>query len=129
MSYTVDELNEDLSDEPLSTTADTVTGVPTRLADLLAKSNGVDAEKLLKDLGPAILNDEGEPKYGEDESAQEDDVVVKGKGEEGTEGYKAPKTAGQIVNESLQPQLCTAKLIDEYIRLVVLELVKTESLR
>ena len=51
-------------------------------------------------------------------------LSCKGSGED----YKPPKLVQDIVNEGQVPQLAIARIIDEYIRVVVQEMVKYESL-
>ena len=119
MSLTLEELNTILlADDALDTEKDADGNYPKKLGDLLAKVNGVSDEKILTDLGPAL----DPPK----DVASRSDVVVKEKrgkrARDGTVGPITPaKLAGTIVDDSKRPQLALARLIDEYIRVVIRE--------
>ena len=119
MSFTFEELNAlMLGADALDTTRDAGGNYPEKLGDLLAEINGVTEEKLLADLGPPI---------GKEAAAERSDIVVPAKyGKRGPLDIDRPvirpaKTAGEIVDEAMFPQLALARLLDEYIRLVIRE--------
>jgi len=127
MSLTLEELALIL-DGPagLDTTKDPVTGVPIKLSELLAKINGVDEEKILKDLAGTLLDDDGDRLIPEGDPCEREVIIVPEKlGKRGPLGtrpvIREAKTAGDIVDEGQMPQLNLATVIDAYIRLVIKE--------
>jgi len=123
MSLTLEELRGILAGPAGLDTTKNVLGIPEKLGELLAQINGVSDEQILADLGPAIIDDDGNAVHEDGESADPDDVVVPAKGTPLTPKYRPPKTAQDIVNESKIPQLNLATVIDAYIRLVVNEIM------
>ena len=114
-----EKLEDDIGDLTIDTDSD---GVPFTLQNLLALINGVDQEQMRKDLAPAIMKKETDadtgretevPKYSEGASAELTDVVVKAR------GSKPAQTVSDIIEASAGVHKAMAKLMDEYIRLVV----------
>jgi|5B_taG_2_1085324.scaffolds.fasta_scaffold187639_1 hypothetical protein len=127
MSLTLEELREILAGPAgLDTEKDPATGVPIKLSDILAKINGVNEEKVLKDLAGTFLDDDGEREIPEGFPCDPDAIVVPPKyGKRGPLGtrpvIREAKTAQDIVDEGQMPQLNLATVIDAYIRLVIKE--------
>ena len=97
-----------------SINVDKEVGVPAKLRDALSLLNGVDREKMEKDLIDAALSeDEGGGGSG---GAT---IVVAQKGKPGQAKYKEAQTVDDLIRQSQGPYEAMAVLLDKYIRLVI----------
>lgn len=137
MADALDRLIEALLSTGLDTTKDG-NQVPTKLREMLAVINDVTEAKLKKDLAPAVrigvnpleippIKPLDVPPYGPGGRAsaslvtREDIVTLPSKTKEAI-------TVGDLIDEAQASQGAMARLLDEYIRLVIREEVKSESL-
>ena len=147
MASALEKLNEII--DTLTTTKN-IDGVPEQLADMLSMVKGVDEETLKNDLAAAVVkarvprnalgvltDTKGK---GTDHDlvgggpAIDEDVVVLSQptklNDDGTvkKPAKPAQTVRDLINESIEPDIAMAKLLDKYIRLVIREEVIPESL-
>lgn len=132
MSDVLEKLNEHLLADGLSTIKDG-DQVPTQLREMLALINEVTEAKLKSDLAPAVRRGfvgPGMPYLpldllgGRDSGTdvhRKDVITLKTK-------TKDEITVGDLIDDAQALQGAMARLMDEYIRLVIREEVKSESL-
>ena len=141
MATPLDKINEII--ETLNTVKD-VDGVPELLAQMMAIANNVDPDQLRKDLAAAVqiayvpggtllsapvpTGGLGTKVDGGRDTATDIEIVVPEKLNRDGSVKKAAQTVGDLIQESIQPQVAMAKLFDKYIRLVIREMVKESSL-
>ena len=148
MASALEKLNEII--DTLTTTKN-IDGVPEQLADMLSLIKGMDPDAMKEELASAVQKaffPAAPPAPGGvltptlgvgtmlrgGGPAHEDEIVVLEKpaklNDDGTvkKPAKPAQTVRDLINESIEPDIAMAKLLDKYIRLVIREEVIPESL-
>lgn len=139
MSNVLEKLNDALLVGGLDLETDPENDVPIKLREMLALINEVDEAKLKSDLAGAVrraYNPLSVTPFDRYEKVDEDDPPGRPSGDEvllediiTLESKRKPAiTVGDLINDAQALQGAMARLIDQYIRLVVTQMVKEESL-